>query len=235
VRSRICLSFLVVLWAIGSAFGQWEVTPSNDSRVEPIYPTRPYSFHEGRANYDPYQFNWYSGRWDYVPIPYDYTPPGQTAAPYRPTWEINTNQTPGRPAVPQQTAAPAPAPAPAPEKTTDTELWILPTTQPFTVGVPKVIHFTGKVVSVRAANLAGERYPHLLMCLRNATGATATVDVGERLEIPQTAPGTNPLDEVDTTAKLGDVDGSPVLFPDEIKLGNQTVKIDRPGNGTPPK
>jgi hypothetical protein len=223
------LSSLIVLWAIGSAFGQWEVTPTNDSRVEPIYPTRPYSFHEGRANYDPYQFNWYSGRWDYVPVPYDYTPPGQTAAPYQPTWEINTGQTQGRAAVRQQTATPAPEPA----KATDTELWIPPTTQPYTVGTPKVVHFTGRIVSIRAANLAGERHPHLLMRLRNAAGATATVDVGDRFEIPQTAPGTKVLDEVDTTAKLGDVDGSPVLFPDEIKLGNQTVKIDRSGNDKP--
>jgi hypothetical protein len=39
-----------------------------------------------QSGYDPFHWNSYSGRWDYVPIPYDAEPPGANYNPYRFNW-----------------------------------------------------------------------------------------------------------------------------------------------------
>src|SRR5690349_7223780 len=75
------------------AVAQWQVQPQIDPRVGPIYPVNPSFNFYSRQNNDPFQFNWASGRWDYVPFPdggssgrpYQYSPP-----PYRPNWNENT-------------------------------------------------------------------------------------------------------------------------------------------------
>jgi hypothetical protein len=39
-----------------------------------------------QSGYDPFHWNSYSGRWDYVPIPYDPEPPGANYNPFRFNW-----------------------------------------------------------------------------------------------------------------------------------------------------
>jgi hypothetical protein len=41
-------------------------------RVGPVYPENETNTHSwSSSGYDPFHFNWTTGRWDYVPIPYD--------------------------------------------------------------------------------------------------------------------------------------------------------------------
>jgi len=75
--------FAALLFATAPAcFAQESTQQPVDTRVEPIYPRKPYSFRTTGSNYDPYQFNWATGRWDYVPIPYASQTPGPNYSPY---------------------------------------------------------------------------------------------------------------------------------------------------------
>ena len=59
-----------------NAAGQSE-PPSESSRE--YYGTTP-------PNYNPFQFNWHSGKWEYVPIPYEPEPAGPNYNPFRFNW-----------------------------------------------------------------------------------------------------------------------------------------------------
>ena len=68
----------------------------------------PYEPEPAGPNYNPYRFNWHSGRWDYVPIP-----PAESNVATNLGEEASTASYAERPTV----AAPAPAPQPAAKKT----------------------------------------------------------------------------------------------------------------------
>jgi hypothetical protein len=57
-------------------------------RVGPVYPEKPYpgaTPNQAQSGYDPFQLNWRTGRYDYVPIPYD-NEPGGNYSPFRFNW-----------------------------------------------------------------------------------------------------------------------------------------------------
>ena len=100
---RFTIPALLTLSAWGAVcVAQFPVPTEVDQRVSPVYPRKqPYAFRSTGPNYDPFQFNWYTGRWDYVPIPYDEVP-GIAGTPYQ------YNSFTGRwDYVPQQTVAQA--------------------------------------------------------------------------------------------------------------------------------
>jgi len=83
-----CPSFLlIVALCVGilswTAFGQY--------RVGPIYPEKPSqvaSPGQAQSGYDPFQLNWQTGRYEYVPIPYENEPGGAESgySPFRFNW-----------------------------------------------------------------------------------------------------------------------------------------------------
>jgi hypothetical protein len=217
------------------AEGQWQVQPQLDTRTGPIYPTNPsYNFHSS-SNYDPFQFNWGSGRFDYVPIPYDNATgggaePAPPPVPYG-VWAAqqspwNTGSSPAANFGPPGAIPPGNPPAPKPD---DTELWSGPTTRPDTGAPAKIVKFEGRVVAIKAMSLAGEATPHLLLRLRSDSGAMGTVDAGQRLAIPDGAFDAKTKGEVTATGQLGMIDGHLILFADQIGFGSQTVDIERRG------
>jgi hypothetical protein len=225
------------------AFGQWQVQPQIDPRVGPIYPANPsFNFHSA-SNYDPFQFNWGTGRWDYVPVPYDsgsdsgrpyqYSPP-----PVRPYWNE-----PGSPvfgSAPSQNPAPPSGvspgaisnavppnnPAPTPD---DSQLWTTPATQPEKAAVPQIVKFEGRIMAIKAVELAGEPTPHLLIRLRSNAGAMGTVDAGQRLAFPDAAFDPSVKGYITVTGQLGMLDGHLLLFADQITFGSQIVTVGRSG------
>jgi hypothetical protein len=216
---------------------QWQAQPQIDTRNGPIYPTNPsYNFHS-RSNYNPFQFNWGTGRWDYVSIPddssqssHEYAPlPG--AVPYLPYGGDQPKQSDNNPAHtvnPNQDNNP---PAPTPN---DSDLWSAPTTRPEPTVVPQIVKFEGRIVGIKAVDLDGEPTPHLLLRLRSDTGATGTIDAGQRLPFPDAAFDPSTKGHVSVTGQLGVLDGHILLFADQIAFGPQTITIDRPGK-TPAK
>src|SRR4051812_23830151 len=58
-----------------SANAQWQVGP--------IYPQKPGLSQVSQSGYDPFQLNWSTGRFDYVPTPYAAEPAGANYNPYR--------------------------------------------------------------------------------------------------------------------------------------------------------
>jgi len=223
------------------ARGQWQKQAQIDPRVGPIYPVNPsFNFHS-TSNYDPYQFNWASGRWDYVPVPDQpsFRSPPEQPAPYRPyadqqgQWiygappsvnPVPANSSPSS-AIPQ-TLPPVPKPD-------DSDLWSGPTTRPGPTVAPQIVKFEGRICAIKAVNLAGESNPHLLLRLRNDAGATGTIDAGQRLMFPDTAFDPSSKGKITVTGQLGILDGHLLLFADQIAFGSKTVTIERRGKEAP--
>lgn len=182
-----------------AASAQYQVQTQEDTRTQPAYPTSsaqpsPYSFRTQPLGYDPFQFNWFTGRFEYVPIPYDQ----QAGSPYQfncysGRWNYNpaagaSSASPGGQASAGQ-APPPNVPMPSPpaavvRQPDDSGLWSRPTTRPASVEA-KVVEFKGKVVGLRAVNLMGDSRPHILLRLRADNNTTATVDVGDRLDLAE--------------------------------------------------
>jgi hypothetical protein len=223
------------------ARGQWQMQPQMDPRVGPIYPVNPsFNFHSA-SNYDPYQFNWASGRWDYIPVSDQpsFHPPLEQPAPYRPYADQSGQWIYGAP--PSVNPAPVninpggtiPQTAPPAPKPDDSELWTGPTTRPGPAVAPQIVKFEGRICAIKAVNLDGESTPHLLLRLRNDAGATGTIDAGQRLMFPDTAFDPGSKGEITVTGQLGILDGHLLLFADQIAFGSKTVTIERHGKETP--
>ncbi len=202
------------------ASGQWQVQPETDMRNEPIYPVNPaYNFYSA-SNYSPYQFNWATGHWDYIPSlgassAGSGPEPAPAPVPYG-QWLAEQNQSaPG----PAHTVNAAPQP-------NDSELWSIPTTPPQPAVAPKIVKFEGRIVAIKAVNLMGQPNAHLLLRLRSDAGTTGTVDAGQCLMLPKNFDANG---HVTATGELGTVDGHLVLFANQIAFGSQTVNINRRG------
>jgi hypothetical protein len=217
------------------AHAQWQAQPQIDSRYGPIYPVNPtYNFHSA-SNYDPFQFNWASGRWDYVPITNGPSSqyPGEPAPPPGPVpympygWSQQSHQTlsPAHTVESEPTDNTPPA-KPSPD---DSELWTAPTTRPQPKVAPHIVKFEGRVIAIKAVDLAGEPTPHLLLRVRNDTGALGTIDIGQRLAFPDSAFAPDAKGHVSVSGQLGVLDGHLLLFADQITFGSQIITIDRPG------
>jgi hypothetical protein len=222
----------VVLLAGSFSVGQFAVNPQVNEQVGPIYPPNPqYNFYSHGGDGDPFQFNWASGHWDYVPIPWNNERPWMTHVPQQPyVWnpnrpEYTVVQNPGQPGV---GAVPANQPVnPQQYAPDDTGLWNPPTTRPDDHVGTQIVQFTGRIVGIKAMSLGGVPYPHLFLRLRNANGANGTVDAGEKLEFPDVA---SPDDlQVCVTGKLGTVDANLVLFADSVKFGSHDCEVKRQG------
>jgi hypothetical protein len=211
------------------AFGQWQVQPQIDPRVGPIYPVNPSYNFNSRSNYDPFQFNWASGRWDYMPFPGG-SSSGSSTGPHNQSPYIYS---PPQPANPPPAAAPAPPSNPTPPTPDDSEFWSAPTTQPQKVVAPRIVQFEGRIIAVKAVDFAGEPYPHLLLRLRNNAGANGTIDAGQRLELPDTAFDPSVKGYVTATGQLGVLDGRMLLFANQVTFGSKTIAIERPGDDAP--
>jgi hypothetical protein len=225
------------------SLAQWQVQPQIDTRVGPIYPQNPSYNFRTRGNSDPFQFNWYTGRFDYVPIPYNsagssnqnwqYSPPPSVpgVAGSVPQYVFGgppaSNVAP-QPSAPSPTAVSPNIPSvPTPD---DTTLWMpAPATQPSDAAPPKPVTFEGRICGIRAADLMGDSTPELLMRLRSDAGAIGTVDVGERLIFPQGTFDSNARGYITATGMLGALDGHLILFAQKITIGKTTIPIDRDG------
>ncbi len=223
------------------ARGQWQAQTQVDPRVGPIYPVNPaYNFYS-QSNYNPFQFNWATGQWDYVPIPYESSsqwakepapPPGPVPyLPYGGDQQNHLNYGPPHTVSPEPPSG-NPRGKLLPPKPDDSDLWSGPTTRPAQTVAPRIVKFEGRIVAIKAVDLAGEPNPHLLLRLRNDAGATGTVDAGLRLAFPDSAFDPSAKGHVLATGQLGVLDGALVLFADQIALGSHTVTIDRPGKST---
>lgn len=217
------LSAALIVGLAVIAWGQWQAQPQVDSRVGPIYPVNPaYNFYSA-SNYNPFQFNWGTGQWDYMPIPPGQSSAGFPAEPAPPPVPYSRLSQPSSPAHgPAHTVNPAPKPD-------DSELWSVPTTRPAPAVAPKIVKFEGRIVAIKAVSLVGQPNPHLLLRLRNDAGATGTVDVGQRLVFPDAAFDPGAKGHVSVSGQLGILDGHLVLFADQIDFGSRTVTIGRPG------
>jgi hypothetical protein len=233
-----------ILLACGVCSAQWSTEQPVDTRVEPIYPRSPYSFRTTSSNYNPYQFNWATGQWIYVPIPYAPEAAGSSYNPYRfnaytGRWDylpipaqpgvgpVNRSALAAPPPPPPPDYGQPPPPPAAPPPMDDTSLWT-PTTLPSVqIAKPIVMTFEGKVISERAVDLYGDGRPHLLVRLRRADGASGTVDVGERLDLPESELKSGGSPTITATGNLGEIDGTPVLFANQVKMGNVTTRISR--------
>jgi hypothetical protein len=220
------------------ALAQWQVQPQIDPRVGPIYPENPSYNFQSRSNYDPYQFNWYTGRWDYYPIPpnsaassgqnWQYSPP---PAPPGAAGSYIYGGPPANTPAPQS-STPSPTqiqpnipPAPTPD---DSSMWVsVPTTRPSSTQDMKPVTFEGIIIAIKAADLVGEATPHLLMRLRNSAGAVGTVDVGEKLMFPEGTFDANSRGHITATGQLGVLDGHLVLFAQQITIGKTTIQVPR--------
>jgi len=220
------------------ARGQWQAQPQIDPRVGPIYPVNPaYNFYSTQST-NPYQFNWASGRWDYVPFPDGGSSAGFPAepapAPARPYSNLPNGSAYG-PAhtVPPVSPSDNPPNNSSPPQPDDTGLWSGPATRPDKTVAPQIVKFEGRIVAIKAVELAGEPTPHLLLRLRNDAGAMGTVDAGQRLMFPGGAFDLGAKGEITVTGQLGVLDGHLLLFADQIAFGSQTVVIDRSGGNAP--
>lgn len=241
MRNQIILSIVILpLVLLTAAMAQWQVNPQTQQRNEPVYPNKPYSFQSAPPGYDPFQFNWYSGRWDYVPIPYGSV--GQS--PYQLNqnngqWNYVPQPAPPAPAAPQSSAPGAPndgvirTPPPAitppmrisTTQPDDSKLWALPATQP-TEHSARQVNFQGRLIGIRTINLRGSAQPELLLRLRDRNGKTATVAIGQRLYIPNSYPVSDGL-QIAGAGKAGDIDSSPVIFADQLSINSKPTTIER--------
>jgi hypothetical protein len=236
----------LILIAAGVCSAQWSTQQPTDTRVEPIYPPKPYSFRTTPPNYNPYQFNWATGQWDYVPIPYAPEAAGSAYNPYRfnaYTGHWDYVPIPSQPGVgpvnnsalgvpppppPPPNQPPAPSPPAVQTITSDQALWSPPTTLPSVqIAKPIVMTFEGKIIGERAVDLYGDGRPHLLLRLRRADGASGTVDVGERLDLPETNSPDGKGPTITVTGNLGEIDGTPVLFANQVKIGTVAQPVIR--------
>jgi hypothetical protein len=231
---RLTLVFGAALIFVAGSFsvGQYAVNPQIDQRVGPIYPPNPsYNFYSHGADSDPFQFNWASGRWDYVPIPYDNNESWRTHVPQQPyVWnpnrpEFSVVQNPGL--TPGAVPANQPVNPGQNPSIDDSGLWKPPTTQPEPQVGTQIVQFSGRIMGIRAIALHGAPYPHLFLRLHNANGASGTVDAGEKLEFPDVASASDL--QVCATGKLGTVDGNLVLFADSVKFGSHPCDVKRQG------
>jgi hypothetical protein len=231
MKRWISLSGLALLAGLTVfAHAQWQAQPQIDTRTGPIYPVNPsYNFYS-RSNYNPFQFNWGSGRWDYVSIPDQSSQssqepaPAAGAAPYMPYGggpQNHWNEAPAHTVTP-----PGNSSAPTPN---DSDLWSTPTTRPDENIAPQIVKFEGRIVGIKAVDFEGEPTPHLLLRLRTDAGATGTIDVGQRIRFPDATFDTPTKGRVSVTGQLGVLDGHLLLFADQIAFGSETVNIDRPG------
>jgi hypothetical protein len=228
------------------AFAQWQEVPQNDQRVGPVYPRKPYSFEQGNSSNYPYRFDWSRGAWS--PVPYGTGAPGGgyqytyvngtwQYAPVAPNTPMTSSYVPnpsangGAPnanapstASPSASASPS-ANASASQTPDDTSLWMDPTTLP--ASTQPTVQFSGRIFNIKAVELDGEQSPHILLRLHNVNGAKGTVDVGERLEIPQTPSSVLTDGQITVIGEMGDINGSPVLFANQVVFGRTTVTIDR--------
>lgn len=223
--------------ALGAfAFAQWQEIPQNDQRVGPIYPRKPYSFVQGRSSNYPYHFDWSRGAWDPVPSGTGAPGGGYQYTYTNGTWQyapVSTNMTsssaPNPSAnggAPNASSTASPNANASPSQTPDdTSLWVDPTTQP--AATQPTVQFSGRIVNIKAVELDGEQSPHILLRLHNVNGAKGTVDVGERLEIPQTPSSVLTDGQITAIGEMGDIDGSPVLFANQVLFGKATVTINR--------
>jgi hypothetical protein len=234
-RSIFLLALVIFAGLTVFASAQWQAQPQIDPRYGPIYPVNPtYNFHSA-SNYNPFQFNWASGQWDYAPIQggSSTSSPGEPApapgpVPYMPYgWSQQSHQT----LSPAHTVEPEPSDTTPPAKPSpdDTELWSAPATRPEPKIAPQIVKFEGRIVAIKAVALAGEPTPHLLLRVRNDAGATGTIDAGQRLAFPDTAFDPGAKGNVSVTGQLGLLDGHLLLFADQIVFGSQTITIDRLG------
>jgi hypothetical protein len=227
------ICFLVPVLGLASlSLGQFQQQPETSTQTGPIYPPNPsYNFYSRHVNDDPFQFNWYSGQWEYWPVPYS---TGQTSnlhmSPYvYNNWNSNmpdytpVQGGPGAGSAPVQQAAPPGVQSGQPS--TPPEPPPPPSTQPDIRVGTQTVRFTGKLISMRSVALMGVSEPHVLIKLLSAKGAKGTVDVGPNLDIPNL----QDMSELQITAtgKLGIVDGNLVLFADTLQFGNKKVVIDR--------
>jgi hypothetical protein len=240
MRNQIILSIVILSsLLLAATMAQWQVNPEVQPRNEPVYPPKPYSFQSAPPGYDPFQFNWYSGRWDYVPIPYENGQSPYPINPYSGQWNYVPQPAPASGAAAPQSAAPSaptngalkivpPATPPLTVTTTqpsDARLWASPTSQP--VGEsPRTVSFQGRLVGIRAINLRGSPQPELLLRLRDRNGKAATIAVGQRLHIPNSYPVSDGL-EIAGVGKAGEIDSAPVVFADQITINSKPAPIER--------
>jgi hypothetical protein len=245
---KVNLAQIGMLILIGSTVcsAQWSTQQPVDTRAEPIYPNKPYSFRSTPPNYNPYQFNWATGQWVYVPIPYAPQATGSAYNPYRfnaytGKWDyVPLPSAPGvGPVNNSGLSVPPPPPMPQPVQTMQppggppVETYKPPTGQPTTlpsvqIAKPIVMTFDGKIVGEQAVDLYGDGRPHLLLRLRRADGASGTVDVGERFDMPEDkSPAANNPATITVTGNLGEIDGNPVIFANQIWIGEKTVPVVR--------
>ena len=238
-RLTLLLPTSIIATLAVCALAQWQVQPQIDPQVGPVYPENPsYNFHS-QSNYNPYQFNWASGRWDYVPIPYDAGgSSGQnwqaSPPPYRPYGNVNTPPYiyGAPPTLPPQSSAPSPTAVPPNIPTTptpdDSGLWNrVPSTQPTSSKPPTPVTFSGRIVGIKAKDLTGIATPQLLLRLRNDAGAMGTVDVGDKLMFPEGTFDSNSKGYISATGVLGELDGHFVLFAQKITIGKTTIPVER--------
>ena len=225
------LSVGVCLCWVAAAFGQYPVAAQENTQVDqPVYAPapRPYSFRSAPNNYDPFQFNWWTGRWDYVPGPYgspSVLPPRQA----QPQYSVAPDTSPKYPGPPSSgsavVATPAPPAAESAGNPNDSALWYTPPTQQEVQNAPKTVSVQGQIIGIRAIDLASEPQPHILLRLDTGKGTTATVDVGDQLKLARWLFNTRSDQPVNVTGKLGDIDGSPVVFAEKIGVGSQVVDV----------
>lgn len=237
MRNQIILSIVILpLILLAVAMAQWQVNPQVQQRTGPVYPTKPYSFQSAPPGYDPFQFNWYSGRWDYVPIPYNsgqspyqmnqnsgqwnYVP--QAPAPAAPSTPQPANQNDGALRITPPSTPPLVITTTQPS---DAKLWTSPSTQPAAES-PRTVTFQGRLTGIRTINLRGSAQPELLLRLRDRTGKTTTVAIGQRLHIPDSYPVSDGL-QITGSGKAGDIDSSPVVFADQLTINSKPAPIER--------
>jgi hypothetical protein len=243
---KTIFGMLVVLAIANVGFAQYQVNPQVNTQTGPVYPTTPspYSFRSVQTN-SPYLFNWYTGRWDYYPVPSSSAYPTSTqsnlgSGQTPPGMPSSGNGLPGAGAVPANQPVPAQNSLPSPSSlipspTTqpdapmpqgkDNNLWSPPTTQPDTASAAPVVSFTGKIVGMRAMLLNGDPEPHLLVRLKSDQGAMGTVDVGDKMSFA----GLGLDAPITVHGHLGDIDGQAVLFADQVTVGNRVETVDRTG------
>lgn len=229
--------FILSIFAVVS-LAQFQAQTQIDPRVGPIYPVNPtYNFSSNQSS-DPFQFNWGTGHWDYVPFAgrsesingEHYAPP--PIAPYsgaQPPYVFSSPPTPITPSVPPSSPtanAPLIQPPPTPD---DSPFWMAAATQPEKSTERRIVKFEGRIVAIRATNLNADPNPHVLLRLMDKLGSTGTVDVGQRLSIPEAAFDPSVKGYVVATGQLGVLDGHLILFADEITFGTQDVLIERRG------
>jgi len=215
-RTIVGLSVAVLTVISGITFAQFQQNPRMDMRDEPIYPRKPYEFRSTPPGYDPFQFNWNTGRWDYAPIPYE-----QNGSPYQFNW--HSGQWDYRPWPGAGTSEPpAKQDLPPAQQNDDSQLWERPTTQPASGDAPRERTVQGRLIGMRAVTLSGDPNPEILLRLRDTADKTTTVCVGQRLPLPDA-----PITNVSAKGKEGMIDGSPVLFADEITINAKSQNVDR--------